>query len=352
MGKSIISLLLLTAFMPGTSVGDELALAENVPDRYVVVKGDTLWDISARFLRDPWRWPDIWGLNKDEIRNPHWIYPGDVILLDFTGMTPRLRLQGVDGATDWRLVITKLSPSIRRLDLAASAIPSIPLEAIAPFLTKPLVLAEREMAGAPILVAGPENRVLLSAGDTAYAKGVVSEDGTEWNIYRPGRDLVDPDTRELLGREAVYLGELKVSQFGEVSRVAITKSVLEIAPGDRLVKIVPTPVLPYLPHAPSKQIKGKVIAASHSSVTEIGPQMVVVLNRGAREGLETGNVLALYRDLPMVRPAGATDPKERIKLPPERYGVVFVFRVFEKVSYALVMHTTRPVNLFDAVQTP
>jgi hypothetical protein len=353
MGKSIISLLLLlTAWMPGTSLGDELALAESAPDRYVVVKGDTLWDISARFLRDPWRWPDIWGLNKDQIKNPHWIYPGDVILLDFTGMSPRLRLQGVDGATDWRLVVTKLSPSIRKLDLAASAIPSIPVAAIAPFLTKPLVIGEREMAAAPILVAGQENRVVLSAGDTAYAKGVVWDDGTEWNIYRPGRDLVDPDTRELLGREAVHLGELKVSQFGEVSRVAITKSVLEIAPGDRLVKIVPAPVLPYIPRAPSRQIKGKVIASPHSSVTEIGPQMVVVLNRGAREGLETGNVLALYRDLPMVRPAGATDPKERIKLPAERYGVVFVFRVFEKVSYALVMHTTRPVNLLDVVQTP
>lgn len=353
MGKSIISLLLLlTAWMPVTSVGDELALAENAPDSYVVVKGDTLWDISARFLRDPWRWPDIWGLNKDQIKNPHWIYPGDVILLDFTGATPRLRLQGVDGATDWRLVVTKLSPSIRKLDLATSAIPSVPMEAIAPFLTKPLVIGEGEMAAAPILVAGPENRVLLSAGDTAYAKGVVLEDGTEWNIYRPGRNLVDPDTKELLGREAVHLGELKISQFGEVSRVAITKSVLEIAPGDRLVKIMPTPELRYIPHAPSRLIRGKVIAAPHSSVTEIGPQMVVVLNRGAREGLETGNVLALYRDLPMVRPAGATDPKERIKLPAERYGVVFVFRVFEKVSYALVMHTTRPVNLLDAVQSP
>ena len=353
MGKSIISLLLLlTAWMPGTSLGDELALAENAPDRYIVVKGDTLWDISARFLRDPWRWPDIWGLNKDQIKNPHWIYPGDVILLDFTGMSPRLRLQGIDGATDWRLVVTKLSPSIRRLDLATSAIPSIPLEAIKPFLTKPLVIGEREMGAAPILVAGPENRVVLSAGDIAYAKGVVWEDGTEWDVYRPGRNLIDPDTKELLGREAGHLGELKVTQFGDVSRVAITKSVVEIAPGDRLVKIVPNPVLPYIPRAPSKQIKGKVIAAPNSSVTEIGPQMVVVLNRGAREGLETGNVLALYRDLPMVRPAGATDPKERIKLPPERYGVVFVFRVFEKVSYALVMHTTRPVNLLDAVQTP
>ena len=353
MGKSIISLLLLlTAWLPGSSVGDEITLTESAPDRYVVVKGDTLWDISARFLRDPWRWPDIWGLNKDEIKNPHWIYPGDVILLDFTGMTPRLRLQGVDGATDWRLVVTKLSPTIRRQDLAESAIPSIPVDAITPFLTKPLVIDEREMGAAPLLVAGPENRVVLSAGDTAYARGVVYEDGTEWNVYRPGRDLIDPDTRELLGREAVHLGELKVTQFGDVSRVAITKSVLEIAPGDRLVKIVPAAVLPYIPRAPGKPIMGKVIAGPNSSVTEIGPQMVVMLNRGTREGLEPGNVLALYRDLPMVRPAGAANPKERIKLPRERYGVVFVFRVFEKVSYALVMHTTRPVNLLDAVQTP
>ena len=353
MGKSIISLLLLlTAWLPGSSVGDELTLAESAPDRYVVVKGDTLWDISARFLRDPWRWPDIWGLNKDEIKNPHWIYPGDVILLDFTGMTPRLRMEGVDGATDWRLVITKISPTIRKQDLAESAIPSIPVDAITPFLTKPLVIGEREMGAAPLLVAGPENRVVLSAGDTAYAKGVVYEDGTEWNVYRPGRDLIDPDTKELLGREAVHLGELKVTQFGDISRVAITKSVLEITPGDRLVKIVPATALPYIPRAPGRPIMGKVIAGPHSSVTEIGPQMVVVLNRGARDGLETGNVLALYRDLPMVRPAGATDPKERIKLPRERYGVVFVFRVFEKVSYALVMHTTRPVNLLDAVQTP
>lgn len=353
MVKSIISLLLLlAAWMPGTSASDELALAETAPDRYVVVKGDTLWDISARFLRDPWRWPDIWGLNKDEVKNPHWIYPGDVIFLDFTGMTPRLRLQGADGATDWRLVVTKLSPAIRRLDLAAAAIPSIPLEAIAPFLTKPMVIEEGELAAAPILVAGQENRVVLSAGDSAYARGLVWEDGAEWNIYRPGRNLVDPDTKELLGREATHLGELKVSQFGDVSKVAITKSVQEIAPGDRLVRILPAPMVPYVPRAPEKQITGKVIAAPNSSVTEIGPQTVVVLNRGAREGLETGNVLALYRELPMVKPAGASDPKERIKLPAERYGLVFVFRVFDKVSYALVMHTTRPVNLLDSVRTP
>jgi hypothetical protein len=167
--------------MPRCSA-DEIKLAENVPDRYVVVKGDTLWGISARFLKDPWRWPDVWGLNKDEIKNPHWIYPGDVIVLDFTGNTPRLRKDGggnngtgtgSNGSDEeWRLMDTKLSPTIRRYPLAVGAISSIPASAIQSFLTRPLIVGEQELNLAPTLVAGPENRVILSAGDTAFAKGV------------------------------------------------------------------------------------------------------------------------------------------------------------------------------------
>ena len=153
MGKSIISLLLLTAaWLPGVVAADEVQLAENAPDRYVVVKGDTLWGISGRFLRDPWRWPDVWGLNKDEIKNPHWIYPGDVVILDFTGKTPRLRREGDtagaagDGRSgEWNLITTKLSPAIRKQALAALAIPTVSLETIGPFLTQALVVGEREL---------------------------------------------------------------------------------------------------------------------------------------------------------------------------------------------------------------
>jgi len=212
-------------------MADEIKLAENVPDRYVVVKGDTLWDISGRFLKDPWRWPDVWGLNKEEIKNPHWIYPGDVIVLDFTGRTPRLRKDGVGGNgyngsdSDWRLVDAKLSPTIRKHPLATGAISSIPLSAIQAYLVKPLVVGELELNTAPMLVAGPENRVVLSAGDTAFAKGVVWEENTGWSVYRPGRTLTDPDTKELLGREAIYLGDAQVSEFGEVSTVLLTKAV-------------------------------------------------------------------------------------------------------------------------------
>jgi hypothetical protein len=362
MGKSIIALLLLAAaWASGSAIADEIKLAKNAPDRYVVVKGDTLWGISARFLNDPWRWPDVWGLNKEEIKNPHWIYPGDVVVLDFTGNTPRLRKEGGGGngrdgsngtESDWQLMEAKLSPSVRKQALANGAILSIPSSAIQPFLVRPLVMGEQELKAAPTLVAGPESRVVLSAGDTAFAKGVTWEEGAAWSVIRPGRTLTDPDTKELLGREAIYLGDAQISEFGEVSTVLLTKATQEIAPGDRLAKSAPSQALSYVPHAPSSSIKGRVIAGPDGSVSEIGSLHVVIINRGSREGIEVGNVLALYRDRPSVTPANAIDRNEKLKLPAERYGIVFIFRVFEKVSYALVMNSTRPVNVLDVVQTP
>ncbi len=358
MGKSIISLLVLAAaWSCGNTLADEIKLAENAPDRYVVVKGDTLWGISARFLKDPWRWPDIWGLNKDEIKNPHWIYPGDVVVLDFTGKTPHLRKGGTagngdGGEADWRLMDAKLSPTIRRRSLAIGAISSIPSSAIQSFLVRPLVVGEHELNSAPTLIAGPETRVVLSAGDTAFAKGVVWEEQAGWSVFRPGRTLIDPDTKEVLGREAIYLGDAQISEFGEVSTVLLTKATQEIAPGDRLAKTPSAQALSYVPHAPGSSFKGRVIAGPNDSVSEIGSKEIVIINRGSREGMEIGHVLALYRDRPSVIPANAIDTTEKVKLPAERYGMVFIFRVFEKVSYGLVLNSTRPVNVLDVVQAP
>jgi hypothetical protein len=283
-----------------------------------------------------------------------------VLVLDFTGRTPHLRKDGSasGGAhgngsdADWQLMETKLSPTIRRQTLASSAITSIPPSAILSFLSRPLVVGDQELNSAPTLVAGPESRVVLSAGDTAFAKGVVWEEHAGWSVFRPGRTLSDPDTKEVLGREAVYLGDAQISEFGEVSTVLLTKAVQEIAPGDRLAKVPEIQALAYVPHAPSGLVKGRVIAGPNDSVSEIGSKEVVVINRGSREGIEIGHVLALYRDRPMVTPANAVDRKEKIKLPAERYGMVFIFRVFEKVSYGLVLNSTRPVNVLDIVQTP
>jgi hypothetical protein len=367
MGKTIISVvfLALTAMLPASSgAQDEVtpdspamqpapqeapALVDSPPARYVVVRGDTLWDISARFLRDPWRWPDIWGLNRDQIRNPHWIYPGDVIVLDFSGATPRLRFEG-DG--DWKLLITRLSPRIRTQGLPPSAIPSIPAANLNAFLTRPLVVSEYELAAAPRIVAAQETRVLLSPGDTAFAQGVVWSGGSRYQVVRPGRTFIDPDTQEKLGIEALYLGEAQVKEFGEISTLDISRAVQEMVPGDYLVDAPPVSVDPYMPRAPQHLVMGKIIAASSEAVSEIGPQSVVVLNRGRRDGLEVGHVLAIYRTGASVQPAGTSDRRARVRLPDERYGIVFVFRVFERVSYALVMNTSRPVHVRDIVRTP
>ena len=357
MGKTIISLVaMLTALAWGSARADEIRLADHVPDRYVVVPGDTLWGISAKFLKDPWRWPDVWGLNKEEIKNPHWIYPGDVIVLDLSGKTPRLRKDGQTAARgegeEWRLMDAKLSPTIRKYPLSIGAVSSIPVTAIQPFLSRPLVVGEEELNSAPTLVAGPENRVVLSAGDIAFAKGLVWEEQPTWSVFRPGRTLIDPDTKETLGHEAVYLGEARITEFGEVSTVLITKTAQEIAPGDRLARLPAVQGLAYVPHAPDSPVKARIIAGPSGTFSEIAPLQVVIINHGRREGTQIGDVLALYRDRPSVTPAYAAGRKEKVRLPAERYGLVFVFRVFEKVSYALVMDSTQPVNVNDVVQNP
>jgi hypothetical protein len=324
------------------------ALTDSPPSRYVVVTGDTLWDIAGRFLRDPWRWPDIWGLNRDQIKNPHWIYPGDVIVLDFSGATPRLRFEG-DG--DWQLLLTRLSPRMRTQGLPPSAIPSIPAANLNAFLTKPLVISDYELASAPRIIAAQEDRVVLGPGDTAYAQGVVQASAL-YQVVRPGRAFFDPDTKEKLGIEAQHLGEARVKQSAEISSVLISRAVKEMTPGDYLVLESPTSADPYMPHAPQTMVSGKIIAAANDAVSEIGPHSVVVLSRGKRDGLEPGHVLAIYRTGAIVQPAGAPDRRTRVKLPDERYGIVFVFRVFDRVSYALVMNTTRPVHVYDIVRTP
>ncbi|MEQ1879432.1 MAG: LysM peptidoglycan-binding domain-containing protein [Burkholderiales bacterium] len=364
MGKTFKSLLLVVAGLVATmAAADEIKLAEDAPNRYVVVRGDTLWDISARFLRDPWLWPDVWGLNKDEIQNPHWIYPGDVVILDLSGKTPRLRKEGFDGDTsgkaggdpaagaDWELLTTKLRPSIRKTPLGEAAIPSISLSAIGPFLSRPLVVDEKDLKTSPQLIAGPESRVVLSSGDIAFARNVPANSSSNWSIYRPGRTFLDPDTDELLGYEAIYLGDAHVDVVASVSTLSIARAKQEIIPGDRMAKPSLVDNLAFVPHAPSSKIKGKLMPAAES-VTEIGPNSVVAFNRGARDGVEVGHVFALYSNRPKVNAPGESDSKLVYQLPPERYGVMFVFRVFNKMSYGLIMSSTRAAHVNDVVQSP
>ena len=329
----------------------------DAPDRHIVVKGDTLWDISGKFFKDPWKWPHIWGLNKASIKNPHWIYPGDVIFLDRNTGTlhigqpdsratkPASGTGDVGPAIDASGVV-RLSPRVRDIRSAHDAIPSIPANVIGPFLTRPLVIEEDALKDAPALIGARERRVVLSSDDTGFVKGLPADKGDKWQVYRPGKTFVDPDTDEVLGIEAIYLGDAEVTNFADVSTVAITHSVQEIYAGDRLVLPTAEEVNSYLPRAPESNISARVISV-YGGVSQGGQNSVITLNKGKRDGLESGHVLALYRKGEVVKHEGDT-----YTLPNERYGLVFVFRVFDKVSYALVMQTKLPVQLLDRANTP
>ena len=342
--------------MPATEAppAADVKLQDNPPARYTVQRGDTLWGISSRYLKNPWKWPEVWGMNKDEIKNPHLIYPGDVIILDLSGATPRLRLEGVPdgGLSRWygyELQVSKLEPRMRTRALAG-AIPTIPARDIDAFLSRSLVVEPDAMALAPKIVSGLKNRVVLSANDTAYAVGIQQGKGNHWNVYRPGRFLQDPDTNEMLGREAVFVGDVEVESFGQVSALRIVHATQEVTNGDRLTVSTAPPALPYVPRAPSKKIRGKVIAGASDTLSEFGPLAMVILNRGARDGLETGQVLGVFRNLGKVAPGLVGG--ESLPMPLQEYGLLMVYRVFNKVSFALVMNATEPVNVRDIVANP
>ena len=347
--RKIISLICF--LLPALACADQLQIRPDAPNRHVVVKGDTLWDISGKFFEDPWQWPYIWGLNKDTIKDPHWIYPGDVVFLDRSSGTLRIGQMGTDGTRDARGVgdasgIVRLSPKVREDLSIHDAIPSIPADAIAPFLSRPLVIEEDMLKDAPALIGAREGRVILGEGDICFAKGLTAEQGDQWQIYRPGKKFIDPDSGEVLGIEAVYLGNAAVTNFAEISTVSITHSIQETHRGDRLITPSAETATTYLPRAPESNISARVISV-YGGVSQAGQNTAITLNKGTRDGVEIGHVLALYHKGEVVKSEG-----DSYTLPDERYGLVFVFRVFDKVSYALVMQTKMPVQLLDSAQTP
>jgi hypothetical protein len=357
-----------------------LVLRPDAPERYVVTRGDTLWGIAGRYTDSPWRWPELWDLNKEAIKNPHLIYPGNVILLDRTAA--RLALEGGDtlrrpapgapataepgaavqppaaregapaaGRVPGALETVRLSPRVRAEFMEREAIPSIPAEAIAPFLVRPLIIEADGLDRAPAIVATEGNRVVLAAQDVAYVRGMDAAAGGEWFVYRRGKAMVDPDTKRTLGYEAVFLGTAVVTRPGAVATILLTSVVQEIAKGDKLVPASEAHITQYVPRAPEVAVSGRVISI-YSGIGYVGeagpPDAVITINRGANEGIEVGHVLALLR--PGGLPPGAQEGDAR--LPDEPYGLAFVFRVFERVSYALVMKTSKPVSPLDLVQTP
>lgn len=366
--RKIISLICL--LLPIAVFADELQLQENAPDRYVVVKGDTLWDISSKFFKDPWKWPQIWGYNKDTIKDPHWIYPGNVVYLDpnthtlkvgefapeqtpqtpvpdavATGEVPSVTEGNISSGSD----TVKLQPRAREVKGRNDAIAMISLKEIGPFLARPLVIEDDELDDAPVLAGTYEQRQLLGTGDIAYASNMPNDKGVRWQIYRPGITFKDPDTGEVLGHEVVYLGDANVENFDTLTALRISKAVLEINKGDRFAQATTGFSTNYQPRAPETDISAKIISI-YGGVLQAGQNAVVTLNKGRRDGLESGHVLALFQKGEVIRNSNLF--KRNTTLPDVRYGLLFVFRVFDKVSYALVMQTRLPVQILDRASTP
>jgi hypothetical protein len=328
-----------------------IQVADKAPSSYTVQKGDTLWGISGRFLKDPWRWPDIWRLNRDQIKNPHLIYPGDIVKLDYVDGQPQLSLtrNGV-----------RVSPSTRASALDVDLIPSIPPGDIEPYLSKSLVTGPNGLTDAAEILSGrrPE-RLIRGGGDIVYVAGLNSNAGDYWYIYRPGPPISTYDGTDVLGYRSKFIGTARVEKFGELSTVRIESADLEVLIGDRLLPAPRETLANYIPRAPDKAIDARVLDVPFTN-TETGRGYVVTLDKGSVDGLEPGNVLAVYRAVePIVDPRASKQQATILRfLDPttmftpavlaspadERTGLMFVFRTFDRVSFAIVLNTTESVS--------
>lgn len=313
------------------------------PERHVVVRGDTLWDIAARFLADPWLWPEVWYVNP-QIANPHLIYPGDVISLAYIDGRPRLVME--------RGGVRKLSPQVRRQTLE-QAIPTIPMEVIRPFLLEAQVVAsDAELEAAPYVVEVADEHLLAGGGDRLYVRHLQSATDTPLGVYERGQLYLDGVTGEVLGREAIFNAAARVQRAGDPGTAVITRVRQESAVGDRLLPLPDQDWKPfYVPRAPQGAIDGRIIGLP-GGVDQVGRYQVVVVDRGAADGLEPGHVLAVHQAGKWIPDPVSADPNDRVRLPDEEAGLAMVFRSFERVSYALLLEATRPIQVADRVSAP
>ncbi|MES2363535.1 MAG: LysM domain-containing protein [Pseudomonadota bacterium] len=354
-------------------------LAPNAPDSYSVKRGDTLWSISGLFLKSPWRWPELWGMNLQDIRNPHRIYPGQQLYLDKSNGRALLRTRQASAGDGPPTETVRVSPRTRFQSAGDASIPTLASNIIEPFLAEPLIVDADAFAGAPRIVAAQEGRVLLSRGDRAYARGVsaggaagkplsdAKGEPLNYRIFRNATPLKDPVSGAVLGYEAQFVGKAELvrgestqqvtARDGKVTSETVPATIdivvakEEMRVGDRLVAEPARSSQSYAPHAPAAPISGQIVSVYGSAVTYAAENQVVVVNRGTRDGLENGHVMAILKDGQVLQ--DRTDSsRARIKLPNERNGLLMVFRTFDQLSYALVLQITDGVKVGDRFTNP
>lgn len=325
-----------------TPAPSSVTLRDDAPLRYVVKKGDTLWDIAAYFLRDPFYWPELWNANPD-ITNPHLIYPGDELYLVYVDGRPQLRRnEPTASQTD------RLAPRVRELPVA-DAIPTIPLDAVQQFLNAPRLVTKEDIQAGAYIIDFTDRHLVGGAGNLVYVGNAQPDQGNTYDLVRPGPAYIDPETQEILGYEAAPIGNVSIREYAEISTGVLTRTFREALVGDRLLPLEDVPLASnFYPSAPEQSIRGQVISV-YGGVAQIGQYQIVTLNRGAQDGLARGHVLEVYQT-----GRSAFDPvKERqVILPPIKAGTLMVFKVEKRVSYGLIMRATRPVHVLDSVRNP
>jgi hypothetical protein len=352
-------------------------LAPNAPEEYTVKRGDTLWGVSGLFLTRPWRWPELWGMNMEEVRNPHRIYPGQQLVLEKSDGRARLRMrQSAEGGEQPTETI-RVSPRVRIEPLADTALPTLKTHLIEPFLSEPVIVDEAALLKAPRIVGVSDNRVLITRGDRAYARGAtatplkqqVAGRSDEYRVFRSAKPLKDPVTRAILGYEAQYLGRASLVRdesieaagdgVGEYANTTVVPATIDVVSakeemriGDRMLPEPKREFQNYVPHAPVGAMSGTIVSVYGDAVSVAGQNQIVVINKGTADGLENGHVLAILKD--GERRIDKSQPGERtaIKLPDERNGLLMVFRPFEKLSYALILEISDTVKVGDRVTNP
>ncbi|HME40632.1 MAG TPA: LysM peptidoglycan-binding domain-containing protein [Steroidobacteraceae bacterium] len=340
-----------TAAAPSEANQGEPALNPNAPDSYVVKRGDTLWGIAKVFLRDPWYWPEIWQVNP-QVQNPHLIYPGDTLRLVYIEGRPKILLQRGDAA--------RVLPRVRSQPLEA-AVTTIPYETVQAFMSKPTLLAQEQIKGAPYVLATRDLHVAMADGDTLYARGFSSpaQLGTHYNVVHVGDALIDPDDNRIVGYHGIFTGAGHVTRVGDPATLIMTESARETTAGDKLFAGGIDVPLDFIPSSPKVKVKGRIMAVS-DGVAVIGQYEVVAVNRGARDGLAPGNVLAVFEAGPVVQDTanrGFLNSMSRlgsksVRLPDERSGTFMVFKTYDHMSYGLIMEATSLIRVSDRVENP
>jgi hypothetical protein len=336
---------------PAEAPSGGLAMNPNAPDSYVVKRGDTLWGIAKVFLRDPWFWPEIWQVNP-HIQNPHLIYPGDTLRLVYIEGKPTIMLQRGDAA--------RVEPRIRSQP-TVGPVTTIPYEAVAAFMSKPSVLAQEQIKHAPYVLSTRDDHVVMADGDTLYARGFSDpvQLGTHYNVVRVGDALRDPDDNRIVGYDGVFTGAGHVTRTGDPVTLVMTESARETEAGDKLFAGGVDVPLDFVPSAPKIKTSGRIMAVSNG-VTIIGQYEVVVINRGATDGLAPGNVLAVYTAGDLVADTANKGflngmsrlVSKKVRLPDERCGTFMVFKTFDHLSYGLIMEATNVIRVADRVENP